>query len=79
MWKMSAIHFQVDNMTALTYLLKMGGTKNPELMQISKEIWEFILGRESRFLPNIYQEISVARQAGNLGTRKIPQNENCAL
>ena len=44
MWKMLAIHFQVDNMTALTYLLKMGWTKNPELMQISKEIWEFIQG-----------------------------------
>ena len=38
MWKMSAIHIQVDNMTALSYLLKLGGTKNPELMQISKEI-----------------------------------------
>ena len=38
MWKMSAIHIQVANMTALSYLLKMGGTKNPELMQISKEI-----------------------------------------
>ena len=31
-------------MTALSYLLKMGGTKNPELMQVSKEIWEFLLG-----------------------------------
>ena len=31
-------------MTALSYLLKTGGTKNPELMQISKEIWEFLLG-----------------------------------
>ena len=46
MWKMSAIHIQVDNMTALSYLLKMGGTKNPELMQISKDIWEFLLGQE---------------------------------
>ena len=42
---MSAIHIQVDNMTVLSYLLKMGGTKNPELMQISKEIWEFLLGQ----------------------------------
>ena len=42
MWEMSAIHIQVDNMTALSYLLKMGGTKNPDLMQISKEIWEFL-------------------------------------
>ena len=41
---MSAIHIQVDNMKALSYLQKMGETKNRELMQISKEIWEFILG-----------------------------------
>ena len=45
MWKMLAIHIQVDNMTALSYLLKMGGTKNPDLMHISKEIWEFLLGQ----------------------------------
>ena len=44
-WKMSAIHIQVDNMTALSYLLKMGGTKNPDLMQISKEIWEILFGQ----------------------------------
>ena len=35
MWKMLAIHIQVYNMTALSYLLKMGRTKNQELMQIS--------------------------------------------
>ena len=40
---MSAIHIQVDNMTALSYLLKMEGAKNSDLMQISKEIWEFLL------------------------------------
>ena len=28
-----------------TYLMKMGRTKNPELMQHSKEIWEFLLGQ----------------------------------
>ena len=44
MWKMLAIHIQVDNTTALSYLLKMGGTKNPDLLQISKEIWKFLLG-----------------------------------
>ena len=46
MWKMSAIHIQVDNMIPLIYLLKMGGTKNPEPMQISNEIWEFRSGQE---------------------------------
>ena len=44
--KISGIHIQADNMTAFSYLLKMGGAKNPELMQISKEIWEFLLGQE---------------------------------
>ena len=34
----------VDNMTALSYLLKMGETENPELLLILKEIWEFLLG-----------------------------------
>ena len=46
---MSAIHIQVDNMTTLTYLLKMGGTKNPELMQTSKEIFGFLLGQGITF------------------------------
>ena len=32
-------------MTALSYLLKMGGTKNPVLMQVSKEIWKFLFGQ----------------------------------
>ena len=40
---MSAKPIQVDNMTALSYLLKIGGKKNTELMQISKE--EFLLGQ----------------------------------
>ena len=45
MWKMSVIHIQLDNMTPLSYLPKMGGTKNPELMQISKESLKFLLGQ----------------------------------
>ena len=61
MWKILAIHIQVDNLTALSYLLKMGGTKNPNLMQqISKEIWEFLLG-----------------QGITITTRHFPGNLNC--
>ena len=61
MWKILAIRIQVDNMTALSYLLKMGGTKNPDLMQqISKEIWEFLL-----------------RQGITITTKHLPGNLNC--
>ena len=53
------IHLQIDNMTALSYLVKMGGgggTRNQELIQISKEIWDFLLSRQititAEYLPS---------------------------
>ena len=39
-------HFQIDNMSALSYLMKIGGTQNKEMTAISKEIWEFALSKE---------------------------------
>ena len=38
-----SIHISMDNMTALSYLIKMGGIKNQELNAISKEIWQYLL------------------------------------
>ena len=38
-----SIHLQVDNMTTLHYILKMGGTKNRTLIEITKRIWEYLL------------------------------------
>ena len=38
--KHKVIHIQVNNMVALTYLLKMRGTKNLKLGQLAKEIWD---------------------------------------
>jgi len=35
----------MDNMTALAYLKKMGGTKNQNLTALSKEIWEILIGK----------------------------------
>ena len=32
-------------MSALSYLMKMGGTQNKEIIAISKEIWEFELSK----------------------------------
>jgi hypothetical protein len=42
----SNIHIWIDNRTALSYLVKMGGTKNELLTKISKRIWTFLLNRE---------------------------------
>ena len=40
---MKAVHFQIDNTTALLYLVKMGGTENQMLLKLSKEIWQYLL------------------------------------
>ena len=43
MMNFKSVYMRVDNQTALSYLLKMGGTKNQELLKVSKEIWDYLL------------------------------------
>ena len=38
MMNFKSVHIEVDNQTALSCLLKMGGRKNQELLRVSKEI-----------------------------------------
>ena len=38
-----AIHLELDNTKALLYLVKMGGTRSQELLQVAKEIWDYLL------------------------------------
>ena len=50
--------FQIDNTKVLSYLVKMGGgaTKNKYLIELAKEIWEYLLHREititAEYLPS---------------------------
>ena len=37
------IHLQIDNVTALSLSMKMGGTKSAELNKISKKILEYLI------------------------------------
>ena len=51
-----SVHIRMDNMTALSYLMKMGGrcTKNQKLTAISKKIWQYLLKRKitiTEYLP----------------------------
>ena len=43
MMNFKSLTIQVDNQTALSYVLKMGRTKIQELLRVSKEIWEYLL------------------------------------
>ena len=38
-----SVHICMDNMTALSYLMKMESYKNQELTAISKEIWQYLM------------------------------------
>ena len=53
---MKAVHFQTDNITALLYLMKMGGTGNQMLLKLSKEIWQYLLKHQiiitAEYLPS---------------------------
>ena len=41
--KPRSIHLRIDNTTALSNLVKMGGTKCPDLSRIAKRIWAYLL------------------------------------
>ena len=53
---LKAVHFQIDNTTALLYLVKMGGTGNQMLLKLSKEIWQYLLKHQititAEYLPS---------------------------
>ena len=38
-----AIHPQVENIVALTYLMKIRGTQNLKMVELTKEIWDYLL------------------------------------
>ena len=40
------IHLQLDNIVALSYLIKMGGTHNKDLLDLSKLIWDYLQSRK---------------------------------
>ena len=53
----NAIHIQTDNATALSYLLKMGGTTEKTLVDLSKDIWKYLILKQititAEYLPGI--------------------------
>ena len=44
---LKAVHIQVDNTTALLYLVKIGGTENQMLFKLSTEIWQYLLKHQT--------------------------------
>ena len=60
-----AIHLQVDNIVAITYLMKMGGTQNLKMVELAKEIWECLLKWEITITAeNLPSELNAAAALG---------------
>ena len=53
----NAIHIQTDNTPALSHLLKMGGTTDKTLVDLSKDIWKYLILKQititAEYLPGI--------------------------
>jgi len=47
-YKPNSIHMKIDNVTALSYIIKMGGKNNQQMNKISKQIWEFMMSRKCK-------------------------------
>ena len=45
-------------MTALSYLLNMGGTQNKHLIKISNEIWDYLMDRKIRLTAEYISSLS---------------------
>ena len=59
-----SINFQIDNKTAISYLLKMGGTTNQTMIALSREIWEVLLKKNITIQPNTFPAEYLSKQGG---------------
>lgn len=57
LYEAKTVHLQMDNITALTYLLKWRGTKSSELKRIAQKIWEFLISKSiiitAKYIPRL--------------------------
>ena len=55
--KDESIRIQTDSNVALSYLVKIGGTRNKSLTVLSKKIWDYFLNKEititAEYLPGL--------------------------
>ena len=53
----NAIYIQTDNTTALSYLLKMGGTTEKTFLDLNRDIWKYLILKQititAEYLPGI--------------------------
>ena len=75
-----SIHFQIENKTAISYLLKMGGTTNQTMITIKKDLEIFFETEHNYFSPISFQyckqggRLELTKQEGLLGLETVSSN-----
>ena len=64
------IHVRVDSKVALAYLLMMGGTCTPQLLKISKSVWNYLLSHQITITAEYLQAVWMSEQTGNPGMQQ---------
>ena len=72
-----SIHLRIDNMTALSYFLKMGGTKNKHLIKISKETWGYLIDRKMHLTAEYI--LSLSNQVADWASRDFQDSSEWKL
>ena len=65
----------MDNQATLTYLVKMGGTRNLLMIQEAKEMWEFCLANQITLTEKYLPTISNARDDNSFREIKNSSSE----
>lgn len=71
---------EIDSMIALAYLVQMGETCRPEMLQSAKEIWDYVFAKQisvtAEYLPSIWnvQADLESRKHNNLSDWKRDPN-----
>ena len=72
------IHIKMHNIVALSYLVKMEGTQTQFLIQISKEIWEYLLDKgitiTAEYLPGAFNKEAYMQSRTVKGSSKWKLN-----
>ena len=71
------VHICMDSMTVLSYVIKMCGTKNQELVAISKDFWQYLLTRKIAITTdNLQGSMNVE---ADRKSRQIRDSSECGL
>ena len=74
----TSIHIQMDNIVSLTYLKKMGGTKNQKMTILSKEIWEISIPKQIMITVEYLPALSTKWRTLNLVAKWTHPNRSSA-